>query len=195
MNDLNRSAFSLTKSPGFTLVELMVVVAIAAILASLAAPAIRDMVTSHGLSSRAELFKTSLNFARTESVRHNSNVSLCPSQDGLTCGGSWAEGWIVFSDPDADNDMGANNCAAPASDCLLSVGHPMGADYLMVGNTPSKKLKSLAFSSRGLHPGTKAEFHLTKNGEVKDRRICVDISGRSRILIPTQPGQGAPACP
>lgn len=75
------------RSSGFTLVELMVVVAIVAITATLAAPNFAQMLANYRVRSAAEGILTALNFARAEAVRRNSPVSF-----SLSAGSS---GWTV----------------------------------------------------------------------------------------------------
>ena len=85
---------------GTTLVEMMVVVVIAAILLSMAAPSFHGLISSMRLRSVAELFVAHLNFARSEAIKRNARVVLCKSTDGKQCAatGRWDQGWIVFHD-------------------------------------------------------------------------------------------------
>jgi type IV fimbrial biogenesis protein FimT len=72
---------------GFTLIEVMVVVAIMAITVSLAAPSFSQMVANYRVRSAAESMLNGVNYARAEAVRRNSAVKF-----SLTTGGS---GWTV----------------------------------------------------------------------------------------------------
>ena len=83
-------------SRGFTLVELMVTVAVFAIVAAMAAPAMQAMVTSSRLNGATEELVTALQLARSEAIRRNARVMVCSSADGATCSGSgdWSR-WIV----------------------------------------------------------------------------------------------------
>lgn len=87
---------------GFTLIELMVVVAIIAIGASLAAPSFSQMVANYRVRSAAESMLNGVNYARAEAVRRNSDVKF-----SLTTGGS---GWTVRQDsPSATLQSRSNN--------------------------------------------------------------------------------------
>jgi type IV fimbrial biogenesis protein FimT len=70
---------------GFTLVELLVVMGIAAVGATLAAPGVAQLVANYKVRTAAEGIVTALNYARTEAVRRNSPVSF-----SLGTSGGWS---------------------------------------------------------------------------------------------------------
>ena len=79
---------------GFTLVELMVTVAVLGILAAVAVPAMTGLINSNRLSGTAGEMTASLQLARSEAMRRGSRVRICGSTDGASCGGDWSR-WIV----------------------------------------------------------------------------------------------------
>lgn len=82
---------------GFTLFELMVTIAIAAILLGIAAPAFDGVMLSVKLTSYANNLVASTLLARSEAINRTAVVSLCVSSDGSSCGtGGWEQGWIVM---------------------------------------------------------------------------------------------------
>lgn len=81
------SVHMLRRAHGVTLVELLVVLLIVAIGATLAAPSFAQMVANYKVRSAAEGILNGLNFARTEALRRNAAVRF-----SLTAGGS---GWAV----------------------------------------------------------------------------------------------------
>lgn len=92
---------------GFTLIELMTVVAIIGILAGLAAYSMRGMMTRAGLTNAASDFVSGLNMARSRAVATNSNVwfLVFPNLDGVAAGGevSGPNGaWVVYEDRNGD---------------------------------------------------------------------------------------------
>ncbi len=99
-------------SRGFTLVELLVVMAISAILIAAAVPSFQSLIASSRASSASGTLVSSLEFARSEAIRRNQNVTVCRTANAnapenvLSCldtaaagfdGNDWASGWIVFA--------------------------------------------------------------------------------------------------
>lgn len=76
------------KASGFTMVELMVTIAVLAILLAVAGPNFSDMLLRNRLSSGANDLLAALQLARSEAIRTNTSVEVCPSIDGNTCNGS-----------------------------------------------------------------------------------------------------------
>jgi type IV fimbrial biogenesis protein FimT len=89
---------------GFTLYELLVTLAIAGTLASLA-PGLQNLVQDNALTAAVNQFRVDLSLARSEALRRGHTVTLCKSPSGFACDSKaeWHNGWIVFSDP---NDNG-----------------------------------------------------------------------------------------
>jgi type IV fimbrial biogenesis protein FimT len=80
---------------GFTLVELIVTVAILGIVLTIAIPNFRDMLASNRMASQANDVIAALSLARSEAVKRAAQVTVCASSDGATCTGTWEQGWVV----------------------------------------------------------------------------------------------------
>lgn len=93
---------------GFTLVELMVTVAIVAILAAIALPSFSTSIRNSRLASTTNEFIAAINLARSEAVKSNRTGQVCASSDGATCGTDWSQGWIVWSDANGNGDPDAD---------------------------------------------------------------------------------------
>lgn len=88
------------RQPGFTLVEMLVVIAIVAILAMMVQPSFVSLMAAKRISTDGLNFMSDLAFMRNESVRRATTVTACSSSDGATCnaGSAWTSGRIIFSD-------------------------------------------------------------------------------------------------
>lgn len=113
-------------SGGFTLVELLVAVAVLAIVLTIAIPSFASIAQRARLKSAADKLRSELSEARTEALRRNRNVvvSFTRSTDGAT----WCYGFTL-------NDSG----------CDCSQTNPGAADYCFVdvnGSTPIRRVVS-----------------------------------------------------
>ena len=89
------------RAAGFTLLELLITMSIAAILLTIAIPSFRYVTNSNRIAGEVNGLLGDLQFARAEAIKEGRTVTVCISGDGQTCTGStaWQGGWIVFSDP------------------------------------------------------------------------------------------------
>ena len=90
---------------GVTLIELMVAIAVAAVLLGLAVPSFTAVVNGNRITAAANELSAGLQSMRMEAIRRNARGVLCRSDDGLTCNaaaGAWG-GWISFIDTNNDN--------------------------------------------------------------------------------------------
>lgn len=82
--------------PGFTLVELMVTVAILAVIAAMATPSFTNLVRSNRLTSSANEMVALLQTARTAAISNRASGTVCPSTDGANCAASLDNRWIAL---------------------------------------------------------------------------------------------------
>lgn len=84
---------------GFTLIELMITLAVAAILLAIAAPSFRTMIINHEAQAQSEQLLSALQLARSEAVKRSRPVSICPTNSSEDdCGSDWSEGYLVVVD-------------------------------------------------------------------------------------------------
>lgn len=109
------SGFNIERMKGFTLVELMIVIAIAAILASLAVPSFSSFINNTNQTSAFSQLQGDLNRARSEAIKRNARVLVCNSTTGTSCSADtdWSSGWVVCFDGDANNDCDATTTSNP----------------------------------------------------------------------------------
>jgi len=101
---------------GVTLMEMLVVVAIAAILATIAGPSFGDFVNNTRLSTTMTQLASDLNRARVEAIKRNSWMLVCVSNAaGTDCGTgtNWQNGWVVCRDSEPDGSCDASTTDDP----------------------------------------------------------------------------------
>lgn len=89
---------------GFTLIEMMVAIAVIAILVTVAYPNMQGLIYGQRLSAASNEIIAGVQIARAEAIRRNARVALCASTNGTSCdtaSSTWA-GWAILADTNAD---------------------------------------------------------------------------------------------
>ncbi|MFE1573474.1 GspH/FimT family pseudopilin [Comamonas odontotermitis] len=92
---------------GFTLVELLTVIAIVAIAAAIASPSMASFIRGNRVTAEINALSSAIRNAKTEAIKRGGNVQVCASSNGDTCTGSfdWSKGWLVFDDKDKSKSL------------------------------------------------------------------------------------------
>lgn len=113
------------------MVELMIVVAIAAILATIAAPSFSDFISNTRLTSTMTQLTGDLNRARSEAIKRNSWVLVCARNTNAACGANWGNGWLVCQDSEPD---GACDTGTTANPNPITVHQAINANFTLNGS-------------------------------------------------------------
>jgi type IV fimbrial biogenesis protein FimT len=170
---------------GFTLIELMVGVAVLAIALGAGVPSMSEFIKNSRLAAHTNDLLTSLHLARTEAIKRNARVTLCKSADAATCstaaGTGWQIGWMVFADA---SPFGTFSAGVEGADAVLD-SH--GAAATNVSITPR------AADTIGMF------VSYTSRGDIRDAagaaqsgvfRVCDERGlGRARGLVLSPTGR------
>ncbi|WP_045857939.1 GspH/FimT family pseudopilin [Teredinibacter purpureus] len=168
-----RSLIPVNKSLGFSLVELMVVLAIAAMLLVVATPGFMDTSAKSIVRAGVTELASDLAYARSSAITRSTSVSICPSDEESSpreCNdGDWVDGWLIFYDTDEDGNLDAGEEVA-------RVGSSMNARLaITVDNT-------VTFNRRGGKTNV-SEFVFCideDTGDFNTRSIVVNVGGLVR---------------
>jgi type IV fimbrial biogenesis protein FimT len=158
---------------GFTFVELMITLTIIAVLSATLVPTFNDILQDSKLITQVNKLQASLSFARSEAIKRNNYITLCRSNDGISCGGDWTKGWIVFVDDDFDNTVDTD-------ELILLVRGPV-----MSGNTVSFNRSRVTYTGEGwARGGSNGTFTFCDNrGQTHARAVIISNSGRGRLAV------------
>lgn len=175
---------------GFTLVELVVTLAVVGIVTTLAIPALGETLRQWRRDSATRALATTLQQARTEAIKSTRKIMVCPSTNGTSCANSieWSTGWIVFVDDLAPTSGGIDQ-AFNVGERILQVTSPQGGIATL---TSSGGVKFLQFLPNGLlAPASTAgaatgptTFTVTPSGltaATKVDKIAVSRVGRATV--------------
>ncbi len=131
----------MNKSNGFTLVELVVMLAIAALLLGVGVPSMQSYLANQRVTAVMNGVASGFNLARSAAVDRRQMAGVCASSDGNSCGGvtDWARGWLVWVDSD---DSGAYS---PGVDEIIRVNQIQEAGVQVTG-----ALGQVTYSASGL---------------------------------------------
>ena len=94
---------------GFTLVELIIAIAILAILLAIGLPSFQGSLRNSRVISTTNELIASISLARSEALRNPGGAVLCTTTNGVTCGGDWNNGWMIWIDVNGDGNPGGPN--------------------------------------------------------------------------------------
>ena len=160
------------KKRGFTLIELVVTLAVAGILLGIAIPNFQLFVMNNRMASQANDLITALSMARSEAVKRAANVMVC---SGTVCPGavSWTQGWIVADAAGnpirVQQALGGSSTLTPGADVANTI------TFTSDGRTTIPTAATAASTTLTLCPPAPAPTG------VKGRAIQIERTGRTRV--------------
>jgi type IV fimbrial biogenesis protein FimT len=159
---------------GYTMIEMLMTMAIAAILLSLAIPSFRYVTNSNRIASELNGLLGDLQLARAEAIKEGRTVTVCQSNDGATCTNStsWQGGWIVFSDP-------TNVGVYDVGEIYLRKQKPFsGTDTFLASNNVAVITFNREGYAVGMANGTLVTLHDSTNNSAWTRCLSINLSGQ-----------------
>ncbi len=152
------------KTKGFTLFELIVTIAVAAIIVSFGVPGFTSIVQNNRAVTHTNDLVTALNLARSEATRRGAEVQVCPSDDAATCSATtdWSDGWIVRT--------------SPANEVLRAWSKRSGGNNVVTADS-SQPVRFMARGSLGGAPVT-LRVRLPDCSGDQGRDVSVNAAGR-----------------
>lgn len=178
---------------GFTLVEMLVAMAVFGVLLAVAVPSFQSVWTSVRMSAATNEFLGTLRLARTNALSRNRTVVMCVSSDAQRCDSraDWHAGWMVFVD---DNQNGVRD--GESEQVILTRGALDGVR--IIGNSTVRSFISWHSNGtmrRGTGQGVPQMGTVTlcaQSSAAAARQIVVNIGGRARVQ--TVAGEAPKAC-
>ncbi len=176
---------------GFTLVELMVALAIAGILLGIGVPSFNQALMESRISSQYNAMVGSLFLARSEAIKGPGDVTVCPRKDkgSSECGGKtdWDNGWLVFLD--RTSVQGESEANIDLNDEIIAVESAIkGANKVIAIGSPTNSAgdaEEVAFVRYTQNGGTSwlggsVLVCDTKRGSASSRAINIVLTGDIR---------------
>ena len=168
---------------GFTLLEALLVLALLAVLLSLAAPSLQGLRQKHQMQSQAEQLQSSLLLARSDALRRKQRVTLCVrvpaahAEPECATAGTWAQGWLVFVD---GNDSGRRE----AAETVLQLHEALPGFLTLQGNATVDRY--ISYGPQGRSQSTTGAFQagtltLCGAGQAHVWRVVINAVGKPRL--------------
>jgi type IV fimbrial biogenesis protein FimT len=172
------------KNSGFTLIELMIIVAIVGILVAIGTPSFNSTISSSRLTTYANEFVTALNLARSEAIKRGQPVVVRET------GANWEAGWRVFVD--IDRSTAAKEDAFNAgTDIELRVYSALPGSYTLRGN--NNFINFIRYTPTGVISNPVGGSFVICNGGVLSGAKLIVVNGMGRVrLAPDADHDGIP---
>ncbi|MEO8001790.1 MAG: GspH/FimT family pseudopilin [Arenimonas sp.] len=164
----------MNRQTGFTLMELLIAIAIVAIIFAIAIPSYAGAMARANMGAAESAIFNSVNNATNFSFIGGTRVVLCPSSDGNVCLNSfdWSHGWLAFEDTNANREHDSNDRKLTRVEEMPPELHILTSE----GRT------RIAFQSGGGNFGSNAHFKLCDDrNPQRARSLFLSNNGRIRV--------------
>lgn len=172
----------MSKQNGFSLVEVIATMAIAAIVLSIGIPGFQSYTRNNRQIIAVNELATALQLARNSAVSRQTAVTLCKSPDGANCvtgagSGDWSQGWMMFTNPNGVNADGI--AILDPGENLLRVHSALQGNITLTGN--NNVVNRVTFSAQGLARGSNGTItHCDPRSDTNASALIISIGGQVR---------------
>lgn len=169
---------------GFTLLELMVTMAIAAILITIGVPGLTTFIANNRMVSQVNAMVGVLNAARMEAIAQRRTVTVCGSSNGTSCDGTWSSNWIAFIDQNANGAINTSTPAAATDDVVIRTAKVnSNLTVAVLGNSGAATIQ---FNAQGFAVNASSTVRICDGrGNTYARGAILLASGRVAIATDT----------
>ena len=165
---LSERGWKSTRCGGFTLIELMITIALGAIVMGIGVPSFQNLVVKNRIQTQASEIRSSLAMARVEAIRRGLRVRVCPGQNGCDGSANWHGGWNSFVDRDNDNNIDPNETQLEVHTRLDGSSTLTGANHVIFkSDGTAAKTRTLNLCTADSHAQHRRKIHINKVGRVK----------------------------
>ena len=188
-SQLARYRDGMNTQTGFTLTELIVVIAIVAILMGIGVPSYKYVTTANRVSSEVNALLGDMQYARSEAIREGQTVTVCAANaNGTDCAGvgntTWQGGWIVFSDANGDQFVQA------ATEPVLRVKNTFASQDKFTSTVNAVTFNREGFAVALPNAGVLVTLHDSSNTATYTRCLQITFVGTVKTVTHTT----LPAC-
>lgn len=175
------------KTAGFTIIELMIAIALLAVVLVIGVPSFTSTIERNNLATKNNILVSDLSIARSEAIKRGQSITLCKSIDGINCSTDasvgYENGWIIFAEqPVTVHALGSRDVA---NEELLRVQNALNDSYTLRGN--DRFVNFISYFSSGEIANTDPDNDLDHvvlcrdNDISKSRAVFITSTGRIHL--------------
>ena len=183
---------------GLSLLEVVIAVAVAGLLLSLAVPSFQAMQARRAVAAAIATIESDFALARSEAIRQGHSVTICSSSTAGECladaasgDDDWTTGWIIYAQPTTSGSSSSTSSSAPSTAPASPASSPLRVQGRLAGiQSIQASDNQFTFRPTGLGKSSSDRIVITPQADSTQARwLCMSTAGRLRVSAP-----GAKSC-